>query len=496
MDRKEARQYMQLAIDEMKKSVVENNKKDPSPHVGAILIKPDGSVDKAYRGELREGDHAEYTLLDKKNRDKNVTGSILFATLEPCAKGARNAPKVSCSERIVNARIAEVWFGIEDPNPSVDHEGINYLIENGVKVYQFDPDLHKDIEEYNNNFLKWANYKKEEAKKVKPKPVKKINLIAQNTSLDSLSKEALSKFLKDSGNDLTYDSPEFIDELLQMDLIEQTKSGEYIPTGNAILLFGEKPRLKFEQASVKAKVDYGNGDIGTESFDDALILIPDQVEAWVKKVIPESFDRSKFKGEKIPFFPSSVVREAIVNAIIHRDYENDMAKVQLEITPEKITIRSPGKPVPPITLEALQNFTATSLSRNKKLTLVFNQMHLMEETGVGMDTYREMRSKHHLPLPIITYDDPNLVVTFPRTADAVRDLSLTEAIAQLNDEELVGYDFVKEHKEVSRKEYEEHFGYERKKASNHLKKMKDLGLIGDNGESPKSNNYKYVFKDG
>jgi ATP-dependent DNA helicase RecG len=477
---------MQLAIEEMKKSVVENNKKNPSPHVGAVLIKPDGTVDKAYRGELREGDHAEYTLLDKKNRDKDVTGSILFATLEPCAKGARNAPKICCSERIVNARIAEVWFGIEDPNPSVDHEGINYLIENGVKVYQFDTDLHKDIEEYNDKFLKWANYKKEDAKKEKPKPVKKINQIAENTNLDSLSTEALSKFLKDSGNDLAYDSPEFIDELLQMDLIELNKKGEYIPTGNAILLFGKKPRLKFEQASVKVKVDYGNGDIDTDSFDDALILIPDQVEAWVKKVIPESFDRSAFKAEKVPFFPSSVVREAIVNAIIHRDYEIDMAKVQLEITPEKITIKSPGKPVPPITLDALQNFTATSLSRNKKLTLVFNQMRLMEETGVGMDTYREMRSKYHLPLPIITYDDPNLIVTFPRTADALRDLIPTGDITELNDEELVGYDLVRERKTITKKEYAEYFKFNDKKAQRHLSKFKELGLVTLKGKGPSS----------
>jgi ATP-dependent DNA helicase RecG len=493
MDRKEARQYMQLAIEEMKKSVVENNKKDPSPHVGAVLIKPDGTIDKSYRGELREGDHAEYTLLDKKNREENLTGSILFATLEPCGKKARSKKKTSCSERIVNARISEVWFGIEDPNPNVDREGLEHMLDNGIKVLQFDRDLHKKIEEYNKKFLAWAIYKKEEAKKDKPKPVKKINLIAENTNLDSLSKEALTKFLIDSGSEYTYNSPEFIDELLQMNLIEQAEDGEYIPTGNAILLFGKKPRLKFEQASVKAKVDYGNGDIGTDSFDDALILIPDQVEAWVKKVIPESFDRSKFKGEKVPFFPPSVVREAIVNAIIHRDYENDMAKVQLEITPEKIAIKSPGKPVPPITLEALQNFTATSLSRNKKLTLVFNQMHLMEETGVGMDTFREMRSKHHLPLPIITYDDPNLVVTFPRTADAVRELSNKEAIAQLNDEELAGYDFVKEHKEVSRKEYEDHFGYDARKANRHLGKLLELGLIGDNGKGKTSPNYRYVY---
>lgn len=82
-----------------------------------------------------------------------------------------------------------------------------------------------------------------------------------------------------------------------------------------------------------------------------------------------------------------------------------MAKVQLEITPEKITIKSHGKPVPPITLEAYRILRQLHLVA-KKLTFVFNQMHLTEETGVGMDTFRKTRIKHHLPLPITTYDDP------------------------------------------------------------------------------------------
>ena len=85
-------------------------------------------------------------------------------------------------------------------------------------------------------------------------------------------------------------------ELLDAD----EKTGEHIPTGNAILLFGKSPRLKFPQAAVKAKVTYSDGKTDVQSFDDALVLIPEQVEAWAKKVIPESFDRSKFIREKVP----------------------------------------------------------------------------------------------------------------------------------------------------------------------------------------------------
>lgn len=487
-NRKPPREYMILAIQEMKNSIPERKKKDPSPYVGAVLVRAEGTYETAYRGELREGDHAEYTLLDKKLRDQDLTGAWLFATLEPCAPGARNAPKISCSERIVNARISEVWFGIEDPDPKVNHEGIKYLIDNGIKVHQFDRDLHKEIEEINKEFLKEALIRKKEAYNKKSLLADKLNSLAENTDIESLSEEALNKYLEKSNNPLKPGSDEFISELLQMELLEKVKGGNVvIPTGNAILLFGKKPRLKFPQASVKAKVYYGTGQSDVHSFDDALVLIPDQVEAWVKKVIPESFNRSKFAREKVPFFPPEVIREAIINAIIHRDYSIEGAKVQLEITPDKVVVKSPGAPIPPVKLEDLQNFTATSISRNKTLAYVFNLMNYMEEVGVGMDTYRDMRTNYNLPLPLITYEEPNLVVTFPRSADAVREISHSEAVSNLNDEELAGYDYVKSHRAVTKKEYSEYFKFpDDKKAQRHLLKFKQLGLVVLEGKGPAS----------
>jgi len=488
--RKTPREYMIMAIEVMKKSIQEKRKDKSVPYVGAVLVMSDGTEDTAYRGELRDGDHAEYTLLDKKNRNKDLTGSWLFVTLEPCAPGARNAPKISCAERIVNARISDVWFGIEDPDPKVDHSGINFLLENSIKVHQFDTDLHKRIKKINKEFLKGAYIRKEKAKKEKSIPKDELNKKAEHTDIESLSKEALQLYIDKTGGKLKFNSSKFLQELKQLELLD-TDNNNYIPTGNAILLFGKNPRLKFQQASVKAKVNYGNGEIDVQSFDDALVFIPDKVESWIKKVIPESFERSKFKREKIPFFPTEVIREAIINAIVHRDYSIDGAKVQLEITPDKIIVKSPGKPIPPVTIVKLQNFTATSFSRNKKLTFIFNKMDLMEETSVGMDTYRSLRDKYKLP--IISFEEPNLIVAFPRIPDAVRDISSNKAIEKLNDEELAGYDFVKTRGEVSRKEYAEYFAISDKTALRHLTKMRFLDLIGDNGEKINSPKYRYAY---
>ena len=491
--RKDPKEYMKLAVEVMKKSISERKKKAPKPYVGAVLVFPDGTVKTAYRGEYREGDHAEYILLDKKNRNRDLSGCWLFATLEPCAPGARNIPKISCAERIVNARISDVWFGIEDKNPKVDHGGIDHMVDNDVKVHQFAPEFHREIEEINKEFMKWANMKNDEAKAKKLKPQDYLNERVAATNLDSLSDIALQKFLTESKRNFKPRSDEFLQELKEMELLEyDEKSKTYLPTGNAILLFGKSPRNKFPQAAIKAKVLYGDGKSGAETFDDALVLIPDRVEEWLTKVLPASIDRTKFKAQQVFPFPIEVIREAIINAIAHRDYALDGAKVQIEVYPDRIVVMSPGEPVPPITIEALIKLTANSYSRNKKLTFIFNEMDYMEESAVGMDTFRSLHEIYKLPLPIFEYNGINTVVTFPRTIKSVKEVSSNKAIGELTEAQFLGYEWLIIKGEASKREYSSHFDIGYKTAQRHLAKMRELGLIGDNGEDTNSPNYKYV----
>ena len=70
---------MEKAVEVMQSSIVErrsDGKKTPA--VGAVLVKPNGEVETACRGEIRNGDHAEYTLIERKNRNARLDGSTLF----------------------------------------------------------------------------------------------------------------------------------------------------------------------------------------------------------------------------------------------------------------------------------------------------------------------------------------------------------------------------------------------------------------------------------
>ena len=75
---------MEQAIEVMKQSINERRLDNKaSPLVGAVLLKPDGNIETAHRGELREGDHAEFTLLERKNRATKLDGSILLPPSSP-----------------------------------------------------------------------------------------------------------------------------------------------------------------------------------------------------------------------------------------------------------------------------------------------------------------------------------------------------------------------------------------------------------------------------
>jgi len=114
----DARACMELAIQEMNMS---HNEPRPDgkvpPKVGAVIFFPDGRIEKAHRGELRDGDHAEFTLIERKLFGERLDDCILFTTLEPCVE--RNSPKVPCCRRTTNARIKTVFVGITDPDPTV-----------------------------------------------------------------------------------------------------------------------------------------------------------------------------------------------------------------------------------------------------------------------------------------------------------------------------------------------------------------------------------------
>src|SRR6266705_876243 len=71
--------------------------------VGAVAGKDGKVLGAAHRGELKAGDHAEYTLLEGKLGTAVLAGATIFATLEPCVK--RSPGKTPCAIHLVDRKV-------------------------------------------------------------------------------------------------------------------------------------------------------------------------------------------------------------------------------------------------------------------------------------------------------------------------------------------------------------------------------------------------------
>ena len=126
---------------------------------------------------------------------------------------------------------------------------------------------------------------------------------------------------------------------------------------------------------------------------ELLEIVLNDVPDWQESVeVSEGMFR-----KNIPFFPIEVVRELVVNALVHRTYTT-RGDIFINIFPDRLEIHSPGRLPFGVTPK---NILSQSIRRNEHLSKVFYDLGLMEKEGSGFDLIYAKLLGSGKPLPVV-----------------------------------------------------------------------------------------------
>jgi ATP-dependent DNA helicase RecG len=189
-----------------------------------------------------------------------------------------------------------------------------------------------------------------------------------------------------------------------------TASGELTVAG-ALLLCDETPR-RLGKAFVEVLRYSGDSNRydRREQFDGP---VSRQVERATQFVADELGVDMAFVGVRrveIPRIPRPVLREAITNAVGHRDYMQNGTSVVVELRPDRVIVRSPGGFVAPVTVD---NIREQQASRNPQLMRALRALRVAEDAGRGVDTMIDEMEAALLDPPQFEDAGNSVVVTLP-----------------------------------------------------------------------------------
>lgn len=152
--------------------------------------------------------------------------------------------------------------------------------------------------------------------------------------------------------------------------------------------------------------------------------------------------------KNIPFFPIEVVRELIVNALVHRAYTT-RGDIFINIFHDRVEIHSPGRLPYGVTPK---NILSQSLRRNEHLSKVFYDLGLMEKEGSGYDlVYAELLGTGK-PLPIVKDVDDRVTVIVKKqfvSREVVRMMDKANNEFSLKQREIIALGLLAQYQSIS-----------------------------------------------
>lgn len=264
---------------------------------------------------------------------------------------------------------------------------------------------------------------------------------------------------------------------------------EGTPANAAILLFGERPQTFHRAAETKCMLIHGTvykrPFASYQVYQGDLFEQADQARSFVLSNIRRSVGT---RGESITApaeyeLPPDAIGEAIVNAIVHRDY-NSHASVEVRLFSDRLEVWNPGRLPGTLTAEDLRDDHA-SIPANP---LIADPMYLaryIEKAGTGTQMMIEQCRQFGLPEPDFEERADSVVVTIWRewlTEELIASLAMNERETSL-------LRFVKLRGRVTNAEYRGLSGISERTALRELRRLTDLGILERSAGTGRTSHY-------
>lgn len=205
----------------------------------------------------------------------------------------------------------------------------------------------------------------------------------------------------------------------------------------------------------------------------------DEAERFVRRNTRVSAKIIGFERREITEYPYAAIREAIANAIAHRDYDRTDIEVRVSIFSDRIDVQSPGRLPAPLTLDTLGEEYAL---RNRVIAGLLFNIRYIERWNTGILRMRRWMRQHGLSEPIFEEIGQTFKVAFQRPGERILDLIPEEGVADLralglNERQIEALVLmVNESKELTNRQYRERFGITDRSALRDLNHLIEVGL--------------------
>jgi ATP-dependent DNA helicase RecG len=217
------------------------------------------------------------------------------------------------------------------------------------------------------------------------------------SGVDDIDPAKVEAFLQKRSPSLKFDAARLDDYLLSLNLAES--NGRTSIKNAALLFFARDPERNVPQSELKLARFKGRDavDIIDSRFVGGTVLdLMKEAEDFIKRNTRTALRIEGIEREEVQEYPLPVTREALVNALTHRDYFSRDA-VQINIFDDRMEIVSPGSLPPGLTVELLGTI---SKQRNPLTYRLMRDMGLVEGLATGIPRMRSAMRAAGLPEPV------------------------------------------------------------------------------------------------